>query len=166
MTTIQLHYRNFIPFGVIALPFVQTEVSGNDYQSVERDLREITKAIEEKSKIYMIQLYSDLEKICNKITKINDAIQTCRKNQKWYVLWTTKEEKELQNEREEFIFKQTEIQNNIDYQNHKQYRIDVNTKIYEIKKYLLNNNYCLRHEYQQNYKTVQIWEKIKGEEHE
>ena len=81
MTTIQLRYRNFIPFGVIALPFVQTEVSGNDYQSVERDLREITKAIEEKSKIYMIQLHSDLEKICDKITKINDAIQTCRKNQ-------------------------------------------------------------------------------------
>lgn len=80
MTTIQLRYRNFIPFGVIALPFVQTEVSGNDYQSVERDLREITKAIEEKSKIYMIQLHSDLEKICDKITKINDAIQTCRKN--------------------------------------------------------------------------------------
>lgn len=92
MTTARIKYRDYIPWGWIAIEFCEVEFIGDDAKRFKEEWHNIEYARYDENQPKIDELKLKLEPLKERASKLNDHLY---KNRPKWKFWYTKEEKEI-----------------------------------------------------------------------
>lgn len=141
MTTARVIYRNYVPYGWIALEFCDVDFSGSNSESLDSMWRKIKYKRYDEAKIKIKRLQDDIVKYKEKVNMID---QELLRTKKWWRFWHTSSEKVLLKQREVLIENiRGAIKNQDSLDENKFY--GASELVYKAKKFLKENGFVLSH---------------------
>lgn len=143
MTTARLKYRNYVPWGWIAIEFCNVEFFGDNADLFRRKWHDIEYAKYDKCKAKMNALKEELDANEKQRKSISQELKELQQAAPWWQIWETDKERALKMQLSEIDADITKIEINMSVINSDKF-YDVQTIINKAESFLEENGFVLR----------------------